>query len=129
MNIGFHLTCLLFHTVCPRGEHYCLESSPDSPVCISELEVCDTAPDCPEGSDESQEVCVTPPGDWITTLFYFLLYVLIYIFLPLKNVHILEQYDWYLAMRQTLMREEWRFAMEDSGGLCVMTFGVDQMLK
>ena len=27
------------------------------------------------------------------------------------------------------MREELRFAMEDSGGLCVMTFGVDQMLK
>ena len=73
------------HTVCPRGEHYCSESSPDGPVCISELDVCDTAPDCPEGSDESQDVCVIPPGDYITTHYFILLYVLTYIFFLLQE--------------------------------------------
>ena len=118
---------LIIHTVCAADELLCSESTPE-PVCISELQLCDGASNCPNGSDESQQVCVIPPGNCLTSSI-FVLYTLTQIIFPLKNVHILEQYDWCLVMRQTLMRGEWRFATEDSGELCVMTCGIDLMLK
>ena len=68
MNDPTHFIYLFFQTACPPNEFWCPESSPDNPVCVSELQYCDGVLNCPEGSDESEEICVTPPGGCMTLL-------------------------------------------------------------
>ena len=70
---GSTLLCVITHTACPADELVCSESPTDSPVCIAELQLCDGVTNCPNGSDESEDICVIPPGDCITTFFFLLL--------------------------------------------------------
>ena len=47
----------------------------------------------------------------------------------LQNALHLVRYNWYMVTGQMGMREEWRFALEDSGGQCVITHGITTMPK